>query len=169
VKAGSAKGLVLTHPLSLSLTLAISPTCFLLHCRPYLTCRDSPVRQMDELSKTPSSLSASFTLSVYLSGKQMPIKARQSNRVAPYTHATNKDSTRCAKTSRDWKQTNTNTWAHLGWLTINLASIQGWDHGPLPLLFFLFWLCCCSQNSVEQHGWVGLKQAPPPQLTCFNI
>jgi len=101
VKAGSAKGLVLTHPLSLSLTLAISPTCFLLHCRPYLTCRDSPVRQMDELSKTPSSLSASFTLSVYLSGKQMPIKARQSNRVAPYTHATNKDSTRCAKTSRD--------------------------------------------------------------------
>lgn len=96
VKAGSAEGLVLSHPPSLA--LAMSLACFLLLCRPDLTCRDSPDRQMN-YQRHPRSLSVSFALSVYLSGKQMPIKARQSNRVAPYTHAMNKDSTRCAKSS----------------------------------------------------------------------
>lgn len=64
------------------------------------------------------------------------------------------NSMRHTKSSWDIK-TDTNTWAHLGWLTISLARIQEVSSCPLtppPLLPVFFLLCFCCFPSTLSSG-----------------
>lgn len=138
VKADSAEGLVLSHPPSLALSLSL--TCFLLLCRPDLTCRNSPDREMN-YQRHPLSLFPLLFLYVWQTD------ADRSDRVIGLLH-TNMQWTKAAWGFQRAHETKTDKHKHLstpGMTHYRLGQHSGGElmvRPPpslfplLPLLFF---------------------------------